>query len=778
MSLQGVLPQKKIQRKSIGCFAKMGLDRNILRGITSCGYRLPTPIQRKCIPLAMEDHDIIAMARTGMISYLLIMNEANNVFAFVGSGKSAAFIIPILQKLRSHSLMIGTRALIMTPTRDLAIQLSQFVKKLSKYQDLVTCVICGGEPMDSQFQALSFNPDIIIASPGRLSYLLKEVANLSFCKLQFLVFDEADRLFQDMSFAGALDCILRSVFSSHQKPQIMLFSATMPTNLMDFTRAKLRNPIIIRLDSEMAKQIAKCVNIQHLFVHGPNEHKMAALLFLLQQRIFLNCNTKVVVFAGHKYFVEYISKFLKHNMIRNVCCYGSMDMNDRKRCMNIFRAGTVSIMIVTDVVARGIDIPDLDYVINFQMPTSTKNFIHRIGRVGRNGRHGQAFNLINAQEFPYFLDIQNFFQNELKLDQNAEKHSIYDNFGAIPLHLLNPFISTVVEQLRMNHELNELSLVSERAMDIYNRTKKKPSQRSMKKSKQERDIYCSIIHPFFKSMINGKQLQTNSYLMKISKFKSNSTVFEIGGASNPNYNMMQNSKQNIKKKKKRKLDTNAQQKKSKSVFQSVNKYRDEQYFISDSKNRQNMNAILNESVNNDNNKSGEYLKRFILDLDADERKTVNTRKKMYKFNERKRKYVTEFLGDRMNRFLREKNEANHFVDGRTYKYGKLYQAWKMKSKREISVIGSREKTESNFVKMQKQRFYGVKRYRHTMGSESHFATLRERKKEKYLKNEIKSIQNNKRETIKKVKRERFRKWWSKNKSQVKNRKRLRKMLPY
>eukprot|EP01083_Nonionella_stella_P288396 981383_1 len=202
-------PQKKIKRRAIGTFQKMGLHSNLLRAIQQMGYRLPTPIQRKSIPTILDGHDIIAMARTG-------------------SGKSAAFLIPLISNLESHSTRIGCRGLILSPTRDLALQTAKFAKQLCKYTDLRICVIIGGESVEEQFNGLSYNPDILIGTPGRISYLLKEISTFNLHSCKYLIFDECDKLFE-MGFAIQIKNIVNNINNSNLKqikPQTMLFSAT------------------------------------------------------------------------------------------------------------------------------------------------------------------------------------------------------------------------------------------------------------------------------------------------------------------------------------------------------------------------------------------------------------------------------------------------------------------------------------------------------------------------------------------------------------------------
>lgn len=227
-----VIPSKKSRRHQMGTFQKMKLDPDLHKAIVHMGYRMPTPIQRKCIPLILDGHDVCAMARTG-------------------SGKSAAFLIPLMANLKSHQTKVGARALILSPTRDLALQTAKFAKEMSKFLSLRICLVIGGEAVAQQFAGLAMNPDIIIATPGRISFLLKEVHTFTLRTVRHLIFDEADRLFE-MGFAVQLRQIMNSMSSENKsRRQTLLFSATMPQFVEEFSRAALTNPITVRLDTDI-----------------------------------------------------------------------------------------------------------------------------------------------------------------------------------------------------------------------------------------------------------------------------------------------------------------------------------------------------------------------------------------------------------------------------------------------------------------------------------------------------------------------------------------------
>ncbi|KAJ1953356.1 ATP-dependent RNA helicase dbp10, partial [Dispira parvispora] len=228
-SAESKLYSKQIQavnrkKNKSGGFQSMGLMANVLRAVLNKGYKVPTPIQRKCIPLVLEGKDVVGMARTG-------------------SGKTAAFTIPLVNRLRNHSAKVGVRGLILSPSRELALQTLKFAKELSKYTDLRHCALVGGDRLEEQYEMMAANPDILVATPGRCLHLIVEM-NLDLSSVEYVVFDEADRLFE-MGFSVQLHEILHRLPPSRQT---LLFSATLPNNLVDFAKAGLHEPELVRLD--------------------------------------------------------------------------------------------------------------------------------------------------------------------------------------------------------------------------------------------------------------------------------------------------------------------------------------------------------------------------------------------------------------------------------------------------------------------------------------------------------------------------------------------------
>ncbi|KAJ1552828.1 ATP-dependent RNA helicase ddx54, partial [Cladochytrium tenue] len=330
------------KHKKSGGFQSMGLSYPVYSGIIHKGYKIPTPIQRKAIPVIMDKRDVVAMARTG-------------------SGKTAAFVIPLLERLRAHSSIVGARALILTPSRELAFQTLKFAKELGKHMDLRSCVLVGGDRMDEQFAAIATNPDIIIATPGRLMHLIIEM-NIELKTVEYVVFDEADRLFE-LGFAEQLREIL---FKLPEARQTLLFSATLPKVLVDFAKAGLSEPALIRLDVET--RISP--DLQMMFFNTKHEDKDCALIYLLSTVIPKDQQT--IIFVATKHLVEYIHELLNLARIKSTFIFGSLDQVARKMHIAKFRSGDVKILVVTDVAARGIDIPMLDNVINYDFPGSSK----------------------------------------------------------------------------------------------------------------------------------------------------------------------------------------------------------------------------------------------------------------------------------------------------------------------------------------------------------------------------------------------------------------------
>uniref|UniRef100_A0A8C9UT58 ATP-dependent RNA helicase DDX54 n=1 Tax=Spermophilus dauricus TaxID=99837 RepID=A0A8C9UT58_SPEDA len=379
-----VRAQNKKKKKS-GGFQSMGLSYPVFKGVMKKGYKVPTPIQRKTIPVILDGKDVVAMARTG-------------------SGKTACFLLPMFERLKARSAQTGARAIILSPTRELALQTMKFTKELGKFTGLKTALILGGDKMEDQFAALHENPDIIIATPGRLVHVAVEMS-LKLQSVEYVVFDEADRLFE-MGFAEQLQEIIGRLPGGHQT---VLFSATLPKLLVEFARAGLTEPVLIRLDVDA--KLNEQLKTSFLLVR--EDTKAAVLLHLL--RNVVRPQDQTVVFVATKHHAEYLTELLTAQRVSCAHIYSALDQTARKINLARFTHGKCSALIVTDLAARGLDIPLLDNVINYSFPAKGKLFLHRVGRVARAGRSGTAYSLVAPDEVPYLLDLHLFLGRSLAL---------------------------------------------------------------------------------------------------------------------------------------------------------------------------------------------------------------------------------------------------------------------------------------------------------------------------------------------------------------------------
>lgn len=470
--------------KKSGGFQSMGLSNNMYKAIKHMGYKVPTPIQRKTIPVALEGRDVVAMARTG-------------------SGKTAAFIIPMIEKLKVHSAKVGVRGIIITPSRELAQQTYKFVKDLGKYTDLRYCMLVGGDTLESQFNALHQNPDIIIVTPGRLMHLIIEM-NLDFKTVECVVYDEADRLFE-LGFEEQLREIL---FKLPEQRQSFLFSATLPRILVDFAKAGLVDPVLVRLDIESKFSD----DLQNYFFSVKHEEREAALLYMFKHLIPDNEST--IVFVSTKHHVDYVHELLNSNDISNTYIYGPLDMAARRSHLLKFRDGKVKVLVVTDVAARGIDIPLLDNVINYDFPAASKVFVHRVGRSARAGRSGRAFSFVSPEEVPYLIDLQlfssrplilsNTFKPETWIDENGNeanaslKPTYTKSFvlGSLPPSALGDIFEFLSKKIKDDIQLSTFRNNSRNAYKLYSKSKPAASSESYTRAKELTSSFPGI-HPIF-----------------------------------------------------------------------------------------------------------------------------------------------------------------------------------------------------------------------------------------------------------------------------------------
>ncbi|KAK9391631.1 ATP-dependent RNA helicase DDX54 [Crotalus adamanteus] len=495
-----VRAQNKKKKKS-GGFQSMGLGYPVFKGIMKKGYKIPTPIQRKTIPLILDGKDVVAMARTG-------------------SGKTACFLIPMLEKLKARCAKTGARALILSPTRELALQTLKFTKELGRFTGLKTALILGGDRMEDQFVALHENPDIIIATPGRLMHVAVEM-KLKLHSVEYVVFDEADRLFE-MGFAEQLKEIVSRLPEGRQT---LLFSATLPKLLVEFAQAGLTEPVLIRLDveSKLSEQL------KLLFFHVRADDKPALLLHLL--RTVVKPQDQTIVFVATKHHTEYLKELLTLQGVNCTNIYSSLDQTARKINIGKFAHGKCSVLIVTDLAARGIDIPLLDNVINYSFPAKAKLFLHRVGRVARAGRTGTAYSLVAPDETPYVFDLHLFLGRPLVFASPHQKPTDSDGvFGRVPQAVMDDEESLLQTDHERSLDLQNLRRVSDNALKQYQKSRPSSSSESIKRVK-EMEFSLIGIHPLFSLRFEEEEMTRLKFVDSIKTYRSKATIFEINATN-------------------------------------------------------------------------------------------------------------------------------------------------------------------------------------------------------------------------------------------------------
>lgn len=361
----------KVEDKS---FADLGVTESLCDACTALGFKTPTAIQRESIPIALAGNDIIGLAETG-------------------SGKTAAFALPILQALLDKPQpMFG---LVLAPTRELAYQISQQFEALGSLINVKCAVLVGGMDMVPQAIALGKRPHIIVATPGRLLDHLENTKGFSLRTLRHLVMDEADRLL-DLDFGPILDKILRALpFDRHTA----LFSATMNTKLDNLTRAALRSPTRINISSS-SHQTVKNLLQHYLFI--PHKYKDIYLISLLHTFAGQTC----ILFTRTVNETQRLAYLLRALGRSAIPLHGQMNQSARLGALNKFRSGGKEILVATDVAARGLDIPSVDLVLNYDLPPDSKTYVHRVGRTARAGKSGVAISIVTQYDVEIFQRIE------------------------------------------------------------------------------------------------------------------------------------------------------------------------------------------------------------------------------------------------------------------------------------------------------------------------------------------------------------------------------------
>lgn len=453
-------------------FAELGLRNAVLKGIEHMGFVTPSPIQEQAIPIALEGYDLIAQAQTG-------------------TGKTAAFSIPIINNLEKNGEI---EALIITPTRELAMQISDEVFKLGKFLHLKTVCVYGGQSIRRQCELLSNNPQVLVATPGRLLDHLKNnrIANFS---PKIVVLDESDEML-DMGFLDDIEEIFSYLPSQRQT---LLFSATMPMQIKKLAQKILDCPKQVKITPT---NITNVDIMQKCYVVNEG-HRDQAIIRLMD--VF--SPNKSIIFTSTKKEADALAERLHQARYKVGALHGDMDQRARMDSIRSFKSGKIKILVATDVAARGLDISDVSHVFNYHIPLNSESYVHRIGRTGRAGKKGMAITLITPLEF-----------KELKKIQDDVKHSLEIEELPVYEESHNDFVKKILK-----------TKIIDNAMDIY--------QDLMDKSDEVNAILKLISH-----LVNSSsQARIGPSQQEIDQLKNQSKHFDFQGNSRSKSRRSQNS---------------------------------------------------------------------------------------------------------------------------------------------------------------------------------------------------------------------------------------------
>ncbi len=414
-------------------FEQLGLSSEILRAINDQGYTEPTPIQAQAIPPILESKDIMGGSQTG-------------------TGKTAGFTLPMLHRLQPHANSSASparhpiRALILVPTRELAAQVYESVKTYGKYLSLKCTVVYGGVNIDPQIKDLRAGVEILVATPGRmLDHVQQKTIRLS--KVEILILDEADRML-DMGFLPDIKRILALL---PQKKQSLLFSATFSEEIKNLADKILKQPILI----EVTKRNSMTNLVTHVVYQVHRDHKRELLVHLIKSQDL----RQALVFVKTKHGASHLARQLKRDGIHATTIHGDKSQLQRTQALAEFKRGEVQILVATDVAARGLDIEDLPHVVNFELPNTPEDYIHRIGRTGRAGTKGCAISLVSDDE----AELLNSIEKLLKIK--------------LPKKIIPEFESKIV--------------ANNQTKSIYTQQERKPHDRSKEKQKNSSDTWLN-----------------------------------------------------------------------------------------------------------------------------------------------------------------------------------------------------------------------------------------------------------------------------------------------
>ncbi|NSL88776.1 DEAD/DEAH box helicase [Chitinophaga solisilvae] len=381
-------------------FEQYNISKEIKDSLAELGFKRPTDIQFKAIPSILQGDDVMAIAQTG-------------------TGKTAAFAIPLLHRLQMQDLRFNKRkyevkCLVMVPTRELAIQIAEVFQQIGQYTDLSILALVGGVDQGPQIKILEKGVDVLIATPGRMFDQLNQ-QHLDLSKVQTLVLDEADHML-DLGFIRDIRDVIKHIPRNHQT---LFFSATLDKDIKDLAYSVVNNPIRIQISPQ--DPVSK--NVSHAVAYVEMDDKR----FFLERLVKEFSGNKILVFVRTKVRAERVAAAMERVGIKSLTMHGGKEQDDRLHVMDEFKKGDVKLLITTDVNARGIDIPNVEYVVNYDLPDVPENYVHRVGRTGRGVQKGQAVSFCSTEEKPLLDAIQQFIGkpvHEMKIDKNDYRETI------------------------------------------------------------------------------------------------------------------------------------------------------------------------------------------------------------------------------------------------------------------------------------------------------------------------------------------------------------------
>ncbi len=388
--INGLVTKRVNKRKQVLSFEKMGLSSEMVARLHEVGYEKPSPVQAGLIPLAMEEFDLIGQSQTG-------------------TGKTAAFGIPILEQLEMDPHRAVTQALILTPTRELAVQVEREIKKLAPNEQVRCCCLYGGRPIKTQINQLKRGCHIVVGTPGRvLDHLQRRTLNIK--NLWFVVLDEADRML-DIGFRPDIEKILRQC---PEPRQTMLLSATLPPPIVLLAKRYMHHPRLLNFSAKISVE-----TIEQKYLTVPDEMKYDILVDLLEReqpdQSIIFCRTKL----GTERLYRKLLKTTNFDSIGTI--HGDMTQSARDRMMKGFREQSVRFLVATDVVGRGIDVSNISHIINYDVPELSDDYVHRVGRTGRMGKSGVAYTLVTPGQGGELTRIEQRINKELEVDVMQKK---------------------------------------------------------------------------------------------------------------------------------------------------------------------------------------------------------------------------------------------------------------------------------------------------------------------------------------------------------------------